>query len=182
MTVASTALNILEDSLYDSFKDVLTSIGYPEMEVVFSHQNGLEPTKSYCVITILERQRYGRVQESTYLAADSSEMWYTNFYKLYFQVSFIGDRSPDVAFDFDDAVGSSRVCIEAFQKRNLGYIDKSTLRRMPQPRESKWVESWNVDLNYSFALQSRQVMDWVEFIDVNGEIYRIYPEETNLNT
>lgn len=166
-------VEIIKDSLYDSVKFVLTDVGHRNTRVIFDNESGLEPKNTYCVISILSRERQGRTQESTYLTQDS-EMWRTEFFKLYLQLTFIGQSSADISWNFDDSFPASRTYIEEFQKRSLGFIRKSDLRRSPQPRETKWTDSWNVDLEFSFTIQSRQTMDWVEYITIDGEIIRIY--------
>lgn len=165
---------IIEDSLYDSFRFILDDMNYQDVDIVFSHQNGMEPKNTYLMINLLSTNRVGRVFESTYLT-EQEDMWYTNHYTTIMQLSFLGGKSKDVAFDFNDSIFSDRVYIESLQKRGLGVITKSDLRRQPQPRESEWVELQNLDLTMSFAVQTRRKMDWVEFITINGELHRIYP-------
>ena len=174
--------DIIKDAIYDSLEVILRDIGHKKTKVVFSDENGLEPQSTYCIVNILDRQRYGRTSESTFLTADESEMWRTEFFKICLRLSFLGESADSIAWDFDDSVPASRSFLEEFQKRNLGYIQKSKLRRVPQPRETKWMPMWNVDIDLSFAIQSRQVMDWIEFITLDGEVIRIYPEDLEQRT
>ena len=178
----SSISNIIKDAIYDSLKEILKGTGHKNTKVVFSDENGLEPKNTYCMVNILDRQRYGRTSESTFLTADKEEMWRTEFFKICLRLSFIGNSADEIAWDFDDSVPASRTFLQEFQKRNLGYIQKSKLRRIPQPRETKWMPMWNVDIDLSFAIQSRQVMDWIEYISVDGEVIRIYPEELEERT
>ena len=174
--------DIIKDAIYDSLEVILRDIGHKKTKVVFSDENGLEPKSTYCIVNILDRQRYGRTSESTFLTADESEMWRTEFFKICLRLSFLGESADSIAWDFDDSVPASRAFLMEFQKRNLGYIQKSKLRRVPQPRETKWMPMWNVDIDLSFAIQSRQVMDWIEFITLDGEVIRIYPEDLEQRT
>lgn len=169
-------VEVIKDSLYDSIRAVLVDIGHKNTRIVFDNEGGLEPKNTYCVISILSRERQGRTQESTYLTEDEF-MWRTEFFKIYIQLTFIGNSSADISWNFDDSFPASRTYIEEFQKRNLGFIKKSALRRSPQPRETKWVDSWNVDLELSFAIQSRQTMDWVEYITLDGQVIKIYNKD-----
>lgn len=153
-----------------------------EIPVIFSMEGGLEPKNTYCVVNILSRQKAGMTQNSTFLVRETDEMWFTQHYQLYLQLSFLGKRANDLAWTFDESLPDNRVYLEEFQRRNLGWLTKSELRRQPQPRDTKWVPAHNLDINLSFAIQYRQVMDWVEFITFGGEIIRIYPEEFKVRT
>lgn len=157
---------VLQDSLYDSLESIFNRLGYvdgQDIQIVFDSQNALEPTNTYCLVHILDTERIGRVHESTFLTWDEEEMWYTNFYTLFVQLSIIGNKANEIIINFTDSVFSSRLCIEDWQKNSLGPIKQSKTRRIPQPRESGWTDSHNLDLTLSYAVQSREVMDWVEF-------------------
>lgn len=164
---------IIEDSLYDCFKHALIHTGHRNTQVVFDRQNGLEPKNTYMVISILDRKSNGRTNRSTFLTEDA-EMWWTEHFTLQIQLTFVGKSAAEIGWDVDDSLPASIKFLEEFQKRNLGYMSKTKLRRNPQPRETGWTEAWVMDMTLSFAIQSRQVMDWVEFITLDGELIRIH--------
>jgi len=174
-------VEVIKDSIYDSLEAIFRELDYPEAKIVFANENGLEPTKTYCIVNILDRQRQGRTSYSTYLSRDA-ESWDTEFFTLCLRLSFNGKEADSLSWDFDDGLPAIKPFMEEFQKRKLGFLRKSKLRRIPQPRETQWVDAWNLDVDFSFAIQSRHVMDWVEFITINGEVFRIYPEELEERT
>ena len=84
-----------------------------------------------------------------------------------------------MATEFLNAIPNNVVVREAYQKNNLAPIRKSTLRRAPQKRDTKWVEFFNLDVTFSYAVYTNQTIDWVEhvrFVDENsGEIITVPP-------
>lgn len=184
-SVTNNTATLIEERLYDSFEAIFLDMGWSgenEVPIIFSKENGLEPKNTYCAISILNRSRTGRTDHSTFLQRDTDEMWWTQHYQLYLQLSFIGKDAANVAWAFDECLPESRVYLETLQRNSLGWLTKSDLRRMPQPRETRWVEAYNIDINLSFALQYRQVMDWIEFITIGGIPIRIYPDNFEIRT
>lgn len=167
---------VLQDYLYDATKNAMDVLGW-DIPVIHSKQNGLEPENTYCVIDILELQRVGRVLEATFIAPpENNELWSIANYNLYTQYRFIGDQADDYGFDFGHHITNNRRFIEEFEKKKLAVTRRSNMRNQPQLRETMWKPSQNMDLTFSLAIQTRQTVDWVEFITVNGETYRIYDE------
>lgn len=179
--VANTTADIIDEALYDSLHHVFMDMGI-DAEIVFSNDNGLEPKNTYCVIQVLNRERFGRQDSSTFLTRDTSEMFWTDHYTILVQLSFLGKNASNLAWAIDEVIPSSTKYREEFQRNTLGFMNKSSLRRAPQPRETRWVDGYNLDLTFSFAIQYRQEMDWVEFITINGEKIRIYPKEYEIRT
>lgn len=184
-SIQNNTASLVEEALYDSLSTIFKDMGYlddGEVPIIFSHENGLEPKNTYCVVNILNRSKVGRRQHATFLERELSEMWWLQHYQLYLQLSFIGKDASNLAWAFDEVLPDSGNYLEEFQKRNLGWLSKSDLRRQPQPRETNWVPAYNLDINLSFAIQYRQVMDWIEFITYNGKTIRIYPEDFEIRT
>lgn len=155
--------NTLKDNIYDSLRAVLDHLDMPDVPVVFSHSSGLEHKKTYCVVQILDRKRVGRVQETVGSPIDQDSLnYYTNYYTLYLQVSFVGKDSDDVMAEFEDSVFSSRACLQFFQKRSLGAIKQSKSRLVPLLRETEWINAHNIDIDLSYAVQSHEDIDWID--------------------
>lgn len=154
----------IEDSLYSSLRSILDFYGYGGVVVIFANQGGLEPEHTYCLINILDKKRMGGVDESQLspVEGEEAELTYTNHYILCTQISFIGRDSGEVIGVFEDSVFSSRNCLEMLQRNNLGAIRQSKSRRNPQKRETTWVDCYNIDLDLSFAIQSKEEIDWID--------------------
>jgi hypothetical protein len=159
------------DNLYDATHEVLTSLGYENVNVIFSGNNTTEPEKTYCLINVLNFSQVGFKDEATFLTDYDPQtqlgiLETVSHYKLSIQYSFIGNSADVVAMDFRHNLINNQVCISIFNKYNWGFLDRSDIRRSPQPRDAKWVEMFNMDMRLSFAIKTRQQMDWVETTSV----------------
>ena len=164
-------------ALQHSIKDVLEEIGYLDTKVIHSHQNGLEPTNTYCIINILGHEQKGQRNEASFIEPTSDILEIMTHYSVRTQLSFVGLESEEVGADFRHALINNRRCFEIFQKANFGILSRGNLRRIPQKRETEWVAAVNMDIDFSFAVFTRQSYDWVEYITVNGEVIRIWNDE-----
>ena len=167
----------VETSLRSCIEDILDVIGITDVPVIYSHQNGLEPTSTYCILNVLGHTQIGRMNESTYLMKDEDVLESITQYSVQTQISFVGANADGVASDFKHALSNNRSCIDVTQRNNFGILNKSQLRRIPQKRETQWVAMSNMDIDFSFAVRTRQSYDWVEFITLNGEVIRIWNDE-----
>lgn len=166
----NTIQNRLKDALYDSTRAILDHLGMRQVPIVFSHESGLEHKNTYCVIQIIERKRAGRVQDTTASPLDQdSKNVYTNYYTLCAQFTFVGEQSDDVMAEFDDSVFSSRQCLDYWQMRQLGAVKQGNSRYTPQLRDTKWIPSYSIDLDLSYAVQSFEDIDWIESFNVKDD-------------
>lgn len=162
--MAGTDINTqMEDAITASIRSILDYLGWQGTKVILANEGGLEPRETYCLVNILARNRNRRSQSAgTSPVSEVSKIYYTNYYTVQVQVSFIGSDSGDMMFDFEDSVFSSRQCIVFWQENNIGPLNHTGSRRIPQLRETKWIKSYNIDLNLSFAVQSNEVVDWIQ--------------------
>ena len=178
-------------SIYSSIKtalrlgtiEALKQSGFTNTPVIYSHQNGTEPTDSYVVIQIVSLNQIGHSQ--TDAVTDDSpvnkKITYKTYYESLVQFTFAGSSGPEIAHEFLNAIPNNIVVREAYQKNNLSPVRKSLLRRAPQKRDTKWVEFLNLDVTFSYMVKTTQTMDWVDHVIVvdtqTGEILTI-PEIT----
>ena len=160
--------------LQRAFKKILEEIGYPDTQIVFSHQNGLEPDKSYGVINILQVNQLGGRNEASFIEPTSDILEFITHHSITIQISFVGTEAANVGYDFRQAMVNNRRCFEILQLANFGITSRGDVRRIPQKRETAWVEAYNMDIDFTFAVFTRQSYDWVEYIDVNGERFHIW--------
>lgn len=144
----------------------------PVPQVIYSHTNGVEPSGPYVVVQIITQRQIGRVESST-RTDDEFNLWFTAHYEVDVQFSFCGSTAGDLAYEFQQMLLNNVVVNEAFQVNNLAPIRKSNLRRAPQKRDTGWVEYQNMDITFSYTVQTIQPIDWVEHVDINintGEV------------
>lgn len=161
----------VKTALYNGTVKIFQVTGYP-IPVVFSHQSGAEPPSSYCVIQIVNMRQIGRTQEATRTDVGDGNiknLWYTAHYEVMVQFTFAGSQAPDLGEEFLHAVNNNRVIIEEYQKSSLAPLRKTILRRSPQKRDTQWVEMFSTDVTFSYAVQSKQPIDWVEKVAITDE-------------
>lgn len=136
--------------------------------VIFSHENGPEPSVSYVVVNILNIEQQGHHSTSTQTTTDY-KLDVRVVYEVMVQFSFIGSLSGDMAQSFTQRINNVPVSREALTKNNLGFMRKSQIRRAPQKRETHWVEYHNVDATFNYIVNTSDISDWVESVIVDSE-------------
>lgn len=166
--------------------EALTQAGYLSSPVIFSHQNAPEPSAPYCVINPLLINQIGRTEISTftddgywiedtdgdisysgnnlYQAEQFRNLYYKTTYEVQVQFTFAGSNAEDLAFYFHNAVCNNRTISSIYRKNGLSPMRKSSLRRSPQRRDTKWVDYWNVDVTFLYAVITKQDVDWIDSI------------------
>lgn len=162
----------LQDTLYDGMRAILDSLNYNTVDVVFSKTNSIESLNTYCVLDILQIKQEGKRDEGSFIVPEGEWLEFNTYYNIYLQVSVFGDKAGEVATALHHHFNNRR-CFEELAKRNLGLLKKTDLRRNPQLRETKWVDSFNFDTNLTFSIFTKQSFDWVEYITVNGEVFKV---------
>jgi hypothetical protein len=174
-TIRSVIRGVIREATIDAFE--LSDIAIPEDKIIFSHGNGLEPNSNYCVINILENRQKGRASESTRTKEgatwEQQSLPFTVFYYAKVQFSFIGKDALDVGMEFQNNVTNNRQVIEAYQYKSLSPVNKTDLKRLPKLRETDWVETTTIDLDFGYSVQRYQDINWIEYIVVNGNTFRI---------
>lgn len=180
--VKKAVIQIVEDLTREAILEVLEYEGFSDVQMIWNAQGGLEPKGTYVVGSTLLRRRTQKEDRATFLEYDTDLMYWKEHYNWHLQLSVIGKEAVAVAEVLDDSIPANQVHRERFVKRSLSYMSKSSLQRNPQKRESGFVELWNLDLEINYSVQLTQVMDYIEFVVIGGETYRILPEEDQIRT
>lgn len=180
--VKKAVIQIVEDLTRDVFIEILDAEGFSDIEVIFDATGGLEPEKTYIVINTLLRRRTQRADKATFLEYDTDLMYWKEHYNWHFQLSIIGREAVAVAEVLDESLPANQVHKERLLRRDLAFMSKSQLNRNPQKRESGFVELWNLDLEINYSVQLTQVMDYIEFVVIGGNTFRILPEQDKIRT
>jgi len=159
----------------------LSDIDIAPNNVIFSHNSGLEPADNYCVINIIENRQKGRATEASRTRQgatwEDQMLGFTVFYYAKVQFSFIGADALDLGMEFEHNVTNNRQVIEAYQYKSLSPVNKTDLKRLPKLRETDWVESTVLDLDFGYSVQRYQDINWIEYIVINGNTFRIIDDE-----
>lgn len=151
---------------------------FPSPQIIYSHSNGTEPAESYTVINILQIEQVGRGYTST-LVNELDELTIQANYNIYVQFSFVGSKSGEMSQVFTQQLNNVLVR-EEWQKSNLNLRTKTNIRRAPQKRDTKWVEYHNMDVVFTYAVNTQQVVDVVEAViivdEITGEVFTVPPD------
>lgn len=137
--------------------------------VIFSNNNGSEPSESYVVVNILSIEQQGHVSKST-LTTVGNELIFQVAYEIQAQFSFIGSLSGDMVQSFTQNINNNPVSTEESKRQKLGFMRKSQVRRAPQKRDTKWVEYHNMDVTFSYVIITSQPVDIVTGVVIQENI------------
>lgn len=148
---------------------------YQSIPVIYSHQNGAEPNSTYCTINLLrlEQQGHGSVSSLTNL---NKNIKFSAAYEVMIQFSFFGSQSGDACYSLTQRINNSPFVFEELAKNKLGVLRKSQVRFNPQKRETQWIDSYNVDVYFSYILETKQLIDYVDAVvvqDTNGNEFTV---------
>lgn len=170
---------------------------FPTTPIIFSHSSGTEPAESYVVINILQIEQIGQAYTSTLAPITGTYGWSLGFgysfsesdatpkldiqanYNAYVQFSFIGSQSGEMSQSFKQRLNNV-IIREEFIRNNLGIRSKTNIRRAPQKRDTKWVEYHNMDVVFTYAVNTQQDVDVVEAVvivdEITGEVFTVPPD------
>lgn len=170
---------------------------FPTTPVIFSHTSGVEPAESYVVINILQIQQIGHAYTATLTSITGTHGWSLGFgynfsesdaspklsiqanYNITAQFSFIGSQSGDMAQSFTQRLNNV-LFREELIRNSLGLRTKTNIRRAPQKRDTKWVEYHNMDVVFTYAVNTQQIVDVVEAVvivdEITGERFTVPPD------
>lgn len=148
--------------------------------ILFSHLNGPEPSTPYVVINIINIEQQGHHSTSTLTNTDR-ELATQVAYEVMIQFGFCGTTAGEMSQHFTQRINNNPLIFEELHRYKLGFMRKSQIRRIPQKRDTQWVEYFNQDVTFSYVGVTEQLVDTVEaviFEDIlNGDTFTI-PEET----
>lgn len=149
---------------------LVTLDGFTNPTVIFSHSNGNEPTGSYVTVSILNVEQQGQHTSSGLVEKNLTqyEQTITTANEVMCQFSFVGSQSGEMAYSFYQRINNNPLVFDELARNSLGVMRKSQVRRAPQKRDTTWVEYHNLDVTFSYHVVTRQVLDIVEGITVEG--------------
>jgi hypothetical protein len=172
-------LSVYSDVRISIRKGALSALSeFTNPQVIFSHSSGAEPAESYVVINILQIEPVGKGYTST-LVNELNELTIQANYNIYAQFSFVGSKSGEMSQVFTQQLNNVLVR-EELQRNNLNLRTKTNIRRAPQKRDTKWVEYHNMDVVFTYAVNTQQIVDVVEAVvivdELTGEVFTVPPD------
>jgi hypothetical protein len=163
-------------NIYSTLRSSLRNVALVALDefvnplVIYSHANGTEPSGSYVTVSILNVEQQGQ-HTSSGLVEESLieyEQTITTANEVMCQFSFVGSQSGEMAYSFYQRINNNPLVFEELARNKLGFMRKSQVRRAPQKRDTTWVEYHNLDVTFSYHVVTKQVVDIVEGITVEG--------------
>ena len=142
-------------NIYDSVKQaVYTSCKklLPDVKLIHSHQGGQEPKGSYCALNILKADKIGMECESTFASPDQT-IKSVSVYEVTIRFMFVGNDSGNLAYSFE-TVADNPAARFYFGTESLAVMRKGEVRRVPEKRDTTWVDSFTLDVVFSYAIET----------------------------
>lgn len=158
-------------NLFDSLKTALYTSSksyFPNNELIHSHQGGQEPRGTYCAINILSTDRVGSEDESTYASA-TPVIRSVNHYEVTVRYMFVGKEAGDLAYEFESSIDNSAARF-AFGTESLAIMRRGQVNRVPEKRDTTWVDNFTLDVVFSYAVYNTQSIDIIEYVSWNENI------------
>jgi len=152
-------------NIYDSVKQaVYTSCNnlLPDNKLIHSHQGGQEPKGSYCALNILKADKIGMECESTYASADQT-IKSSSVYEVTVRFMFVGKDSGNLAYNFE-TVADNPASRFYFGTESLTIMRKGEVRRVPEKRDTTWVDNFTLDVVFSYAIQTIQPIETIDIV------------------
>lgn len=159
--------NLLKDALWDVA--TAANLSHPTVPMIFSHQDNSELPETYGSINITMLPQKGRVATSTLLNL-TSELDFRVAYEAVVTFNFYGSMSPQVAYDFNNNLNNNPLLAEQFHKHRLAFMRKGNLIRVPQKRDTQWVEGFSLVVTFSYITNTAQAVDPVEAVVIDAQL------------
>ena len=160
-------------SLYSSLQDSLhstLSTFLPSTTVIHSHGGGQEPSGKYLSINILNINRVGREYDSTYTNDIEPVSQSTSVHEATVRLLFIGNGSGDDAYDLEALLHNNATRFVLYQN-NLAVMRLGDVTRVPEKRDTTWVDYFKFDVIFSYAVVNEQPVEIIEDVSWNNNVY-----------
>ena len=160
-------MSSIYEKLENAVRDVslLANKNHPDTPVIFSHQNGSEPPQTFISVNLLRVEQQGKSSIAGRLNRDDT-LDVRVVYDALVQISFLGDEAGKIAHDFLHYFNSPET-LEAMSKHKVALLRKTSLRRNPQRRDTRWVESFNFDATFNYIVNTPELITPVEHIVID---------------
>lgn len=174
----------MADSSYTKLRESLvtsTKLIFPDNKVIFGNVNGEEPDNPYVVIRIIKDEQTSMAYNDT-LLSPTSQMTTTVNYEILAQFSFLSrdtTAAGDMVKTFVQYLNTPPI-LEELRKNRLGKKSISQIRNVAIKRETSWIQSYNVDVTFIYAIRTSQTMVPIVTVevgnDITGEVFTAPPD------
>lgn len=161
----------LENSLWKSTNDFIESVGMEgDVRAIISHQSGLEPRGDYVAINVIHLNDIGSAWKSSVASSgsDKTTMQIHNGYEALVGFRFHGDGVGLLAQQLDTMIKNSEQTRWLYQLEGLSPLNKTSLRRIPVLKETKWHNAFSLDVTFTYILLTEESVGWVDKVGIHN--------------
>lgn len=148
--------------------------GHFTIPIIPDYDNGPEPVGDYGVVGLTVINQLNRGSRST---ASSSANTLTERFKQDFRVlatvTFYGNSCYDNAFEAQSIIKMSEALADLFYEDCLTVIDSSDIRRIPELRDTKYIQRASFDLTLMTSYENLSDIDWFNTVGYEAN----YPQQ-----
>lgn len=166
----------VENSCYQIVKAVFPSLDSNEA-IIFSYQNGFEPTPPYCMIQVINHRALSKPEIGSHLTGSTLDGTVVReLYESIVRFSFVGQdnqymidgtHAGDMAADFALMLVTPQYTT-LLRQNGLSLMRKGTLKRVPKLRETRFFQSYEQDFTFAFVAQTIQTAGPLESVSATG--------------
>ncbi len=164
MAVYSDVRKSIRDLCVQALLEFFPTKAAQDKGIIFSHTSGSEPSTSYVAINIMSLEQKGHAVQSRRHNVDDITMSYQTVYEASVQFTFVGSNAGDMVQEFSQQINNNPILIDLYKRYNIGVMRKSTIRRTPQQRDTKYIEYISQDVVFSYRVVSKQSVDYIESV------------------
>lgn len=158
----------VEDSLYDFLAPLVAP-----SQVLFSHEAGNEPTSSYLLINVLDASPASKKKDVFAREVGNTDEFKTSdltTYLIQVKIQAIGKKADDIVQRVEQSFTRDKERDILWHTYKTSVMNVSRIRRSPILRETKFIESYILDVTLSAALSDSYDIDIVEKVVVDTSI------------
>lgn len=145
-----------------------TSLNIP---VIIDFQGGPEPEGDYGVLGITTFNKLHRDSNHFYDTTDGFKERLKQDYNILLTASFYGNSAYDNAFEAQATLSYNDVIERFYTNNNISIVDITQLRRIPELRDTGYIQRATFDIEILIGFESVIDIDWFDTVDWTGEYY-----------
>lgn len=137
--------------------------------VILDFQGGPEPEGDYGVLGITTFNKLHRDSKNQYPTTDGFEERLKQDFNILLTASFYGNTCYDNAFEAQAILSYDDVVESFYHNNNISIVDITQLRRVPELRDTGYIQRVTFDIEILIGFESIRDIDWFDTVEYEGE-------------
>lgn len=152
-------------------EDALLTILNSELDipVIIAHDNGIEPTGDYGVLSFVAANKIHRNAKSTYKTEDNLIEKVSQDFLVRLNLKFYGHSCHDKAFTSQAILASSAIQEELYHFSHLSYGDVTSVQNNPELRPAGFIKRAVYDVTFLTGFEYTRTVDWFNTVSYEGK-------------